>query len=259
MKLKTSKDTIFVKNHGLQVDADWERINRFYLAAGQTASIVAPKPLEKRSSAGEIAYPRLDCSRPIFNQGRQNPMTFQRFGAALFELHSATNEDSVSLDERVKALVRFGLSPTPARILASSFPNGLCHGDCWHGNVFCKSEGRFIVLDPIPAPLMIEWMPNSAPGCIDLAYFCTSLFLGHRLIAFPKLDTNLLNHFASLTVRGYFMYHKKAVPYTEFYALCARISELWIAQFQARLTFPVRLAKEYLSHLLVKDAFFAGA
>lgn len=258
MNQHKSQQEIFLKEHGSQLDADWERVSRFYFAARLTSRLVAPRPLKKLPHSHQIAYQKLDCSRPIFDEARANSAFFKQFGTALFELHAATNTSTATLDQQAKTLTAFGLSDSQAIALINSFPCGTCHGDCWHGNVFCLEDSRFIVLDPIPAPLMSELMPDNAPGCIDLAYLCASLFLGHRLLCIPTLDPSLLNNLGEMAIAGYITEANVNFPTQAFNALCMRISELWIEQFAIRLAYPIRVGKTLAKRRLIKKAFFAG-
>lgn len=252
----TSSNAFFLKKHGTQVHEDWNRVRRFHNAANLTSSLLAPHPIEKRANSEEIAYGRMDCSRPIFTESRGDPELFSQFGAALFDLHASTNLTSTSLDIRIDKVSRFGLPTDQAADLASAFPNGFCHGDCWHGNVFNTADHRFILLDPIPAPLMRKWMPEYAPGCIDLAYFCASLFLGHNLLRSLSLDARFLNGIAKMTIDGYNSQSRNTFPAQAFNKLCMSISELWISHFPIRLAYPFYLAKTKVAIRLIRNAFF---
>lgn len=248
---------IFVKKHGPQLHADWDRVERFFCTASKTSMILAPQPIDRREDSHEIAYRKLDCSQPLFDQGRKDPIIFNNFGRALRELHTINSQSTLNIDEQSNVLVRFGLSESQSADLVTCFPCGICHGDCWHGNVFLVNDNQFIVLDPIPAPLMSEWMPKDAPGCIDLAYLCCSLFLGHRLLSIPALDSSLLNKLGEMTIDGYLSETKVKFPSQAFNALCMRISDLWIEQFAIRLAYPIRVGKTLATRRLLKKSFFA--
>lgn len=249
----------FVKEHGAQLDADWNRLQHFYEASRLVSNIVASKPLEKRSQTREIVYARLDCSRPLLGQSKKNPGVFGRFGGALGDLHSVTGHTSRDRCDHFEVLARFDLAAAHIDSLIAAFPIGLCHGDCWHGNVFCTTNGRFILLDPLPAPLMSEFMAETASGCIDLAYFCASLFLRHPLAYMASLDSDRLNGLAQQTIEGYAMHTNTQIPMKPFKALCDRISDLWVEQYGSRLKFPIRNIKTGMARHLLRKAFFSDS
>ena len=256
MKLHRYPAPIFIKRHELSMDADWERVNRFHQATTRTPGVVAPEPLEKRTISRQIVYSRVNCSRPILKAAKDSLGTFEQFGSRLFELHANTSPSNLNIDSAFEILSRFGLTTNDALSLAKSFPFGICHGDCWHGNIFISDDNEFIVLDPLPASLMTDWMPEKAPGCIDLAYFCASLFLRQSIIKAPLIDTTKLNRLANLTIQGYIANIESAKVAQPLNALCIQICTLWIEQIRIRLSFPINKLKVAALNHLHKRAFF---
>lgn len=215
----------FVKNHGVSVDSDWERVSSFYLLSCYLGSFIFPEPLRFHES--KVFYQRLEnlASWQDMLQSASAEVQFFRFGAALAEIHGQKQESG---SDRVALHSDFGLinlawardmdSPVIFDPLPSDFyPYKGFIGDRYF------DLGQFV--STCFAPRHFWFFTEKSR--IAVADILIAFFSGYRQKSAIKLNHEKLKKFAVLTFRRYLLLRIKETPWP-FWPMLATLA--WILQ-----------------------------
>lgn len=244
---------VFVKHHGASAEEDWKRVNQLHLICEQLEGVVAPRPIFIDSTHQTIGYQYLDGLSPLTCR-RGNEDLFFRVGCDLARMHAQGFHRASDVEEhhlRPLPLEQFGLSRTAISLL-SDLPCGFFHGDLWHGNLFHRSDGELVVIDPIPPHFLFRGSSFVACGAIDLATLHMSLYIRTRLSRYFADIPNEVDEHAHALLAGYLETCGANNVTRQIEAVSLALSQRWISQLDIRLSWPVAYLKRRMSQRAIQ-------
>ncbi len=193
----------FRKDHGDNVEADWQRVLALQEICDQVDGVTTAKPRSMDVVGKLIVYEHVDFPTPII-QFVGNDHVFERAGRLLARMHRARfTVDRRYFSPGAYPLAELGVSDNDAAILQNAIPSGWFHADFWHGNVFCEPDGAFVIIDPVPARFTLS--PNYIFGCgaLDVASMYMGLLFCHPLQRQARLAVGRYLHSGEVFIDAY--------------------------------------------------------
>jgi|LNAP01.1.fsa_nt_gb hypothetical protein len=195
----------FVKYHGPHLAEDHARAQHWWAICEMVEGLNAPRPISLDPSRGEIAYEWMDGLHRMLLPAKGATQRVEQLGRLLARVHAESRSASTDLVDSAPPYMpeHLGLPAGKAEVLRHHFPTVFFHGDCWHGNVFWRDDGSFVMLDPIPNPWLFDRSRWRACAAIDLAMMHMSLFLCHSALAHLLRGMGAYHQLAESLLSGY--------------------------------------------------------
>ena len=184
------KNLGFRKYHGDGVAADWQRVLVMQEICDQVNGVTTAKPYSLDLANKSIVYQRIDFPAPLI-RFVGDTCVFEELARLLVHMHRTPFMPTAWRGSAEPCpLPELGVSADDVAMLHRSMPPGWIHADFWHGNVFHKPAGGFVVVDPVPARFTPFTSYLFGCGALDVASMYMGLLLCHPLHRQLRLDVS---------------------------------------------------------------------
>lgn len=240
----------FIKVHGDNAVAGWDRATRLFEAAGTQAGFSAPRPLRHLPEKGAIAYEVLPpglrlgqvlsrrALHPIPDKGDIHA-ALRATGAALAGLH-----ERMRPGEGTGLPLASFLTDTAPRLRAraeaifAAAPVAALHGDFGHGNVWIARDGNIWIYDSQPSVFCPDPEAVRAAIYYDAAHMVSCLWGLYPLALQPFLGRLPRRVWIEAFLKGYEDRAGFALDRATVLLLAAGILDRYASHFTAARRFP---------------------
>jgi hypothetical protein len=240
----------YIKFHGDNIDADWERVVRLWEATRGYAEFNAPRPLRLISELQSIAYERLPegCQlAQLLMRKRTTPAseqfllkTLHAVGMALASFHSRSNpvnDQLLYLNPKPK-FVEFAALDEYAMDVSQSASAATLHGDFGSGNVWVDASGKIWLFDPLPSKFTTDRSAGKASIYVDVAHMIASLWAGYPLSVLASIRRLPRLAWIKAFAAGYSDYYEKALSVPAAMTIAATILDSYGSHLFKTSRFP---------------------
>lgn len=242
----------FFKRHGVHVQRDWIRVQRFHEIVQSVPDLHGARPLACVPESQGIAYELLPdhVALAALTGSSDHRGQLVRAAKLLAAFHAVSVSDAGVAGPRVQRLDVFDLAREDCATLEAAMLPGFFWGDCWQGNILLAARKVYFI-DPLPNRWLFDPEADVASGAIDLAMLYMSVFFCHPLSRLMRLDVRSLIDAADAMLDAYVTTASAQGTEVAVRRLARLLAVRYIDTCRLRLPAPVAIARRWVSRSIL--------